>query len=121
MCDCWDIERGGTPIASTGGAFSRCGTTISGSIDTHHGQRGAPSLAGSEVTSAMPNTRFQTEAYNTSRSPGTIRGRRGKPVRVSRAAARSGSASHASGSGPLAWPIAFSQWPRAAAAGSSSP
>src|ERR1051325_11822563 len=105
MWDCWLIDRGGTPIASTGGAFSRCGITTSGSIETHHGQRGAPSFWGSEVTSAIPKTRFQTEAYNTRRSPGAIRGLLGKPVRERRTAAGSGSATLHPGAGTFARPI----------------
>ena len=39
MCDCWLIDRAATPIASTGGAFSRWGTTSSASTATDHGQR----------------------------------------------------------------------------------
>ena len=40
MCDCCDIDRAATPIASTGGAASSTGTTSSVSISTIHGQRG---------------------------------------------------------------------------------
>ena len=106
MCDCWLMLRAATPIASTGGAASSTGTTSSVSIATVHGQRGCSRGSGSPSTCAIANTRRHTDAYITSRSPGTIRGRRGKPVRCSSSGRRS---SQSSASGPRAWPIAFSQ------------
>jgi hypothetical protein len=63
MCDCWLIERAGTPIASTGGAASRRGTSSSGSTSTVHGHRVPGRLsAGSSVTSTTANTTRHTEA-----------------------------------------------------------
>src|ERR671929_99486 len=62
MCDCWLIERAATPIASTGGAASRTGTTSSGSVATVHGQRGCGRGSGSPVTSTSAKTRRHTEA-----------------------------------------------------------
>ena len=106
MCDCWLMLRAATPIASTGGAASSTGTTSSVSISIVHGQRGCSRGSGSPSTCAIANTRRQTDAYMTSRSPGAIRGRRGKPVRRSSSGRCS---SQSSASGPRAWPTAFSQ------------
>lgn len=62
MCDCCDIERAATPIASTGGAASSTGTTSSVSISTVHGQRGWSRSAGGPTTSHRAKTRRQTDA-----------------------------------------------------------
>ena len=119
MCDCWLIDRAATPIVSTGGAASSPGTTSSGSIAVVHGQRGCSRCSGSPITSATANTRRHTAAYRTSRSPGVIRGRRGKPV-TRRSVGHS--SSQASGSGLSAEPTAFSQYPaRLSGAGLSGP
>ncbi len=64
---CWLIERGATPIASTGGALESSGTTTSSSTGTDHGQRAGSaglgaSVLGSSRTSATPNTQRQPEA-----------------------------------------------------------
>ena len=61
---CWLIERGATPIASTGGALESTGTTSSSSTCTDHGQRAAigSSSVGAQSTSATPKTRCQTDA-----------------------------------------------------------
>jgi hypothetical protein len=106
MCDCWLIDRAATPIASIGGAASSTGTTSSVSIPTTQGHRGWSRTKGGSTTWATANTRRQTEAYRTSRSPTSIRGRRGNPVRC-RSSGRS--SSHRSPSGPRACPTALSQ------------
>jgi hypothetical protein len=61
---CWLIERGATPIASTGGALDSTGTMTSSSTPTDHGQRAdrAASQSGSLATSAIPKMRRQPEA-----------------------------------------------------------
>jgi len=83
---CWLIDRGDTPIASSGGALDSSGTTISSSTGTDHGQRTGSagfgtSVLGAPSTSATPKMQRQRDAYSTSRSPAHIRGRRGKAVR----------------------------------------
>jgi hypothetical protein len=64
MCDCWLIDRAATPMASTGGAFSMCGTTSSGSTATDHGQRADRETrsVGSSTTSTIAKTRRQPAA-----------------------------------------------------------
>ena len=64
---CWLIERGATPIASTGGALESSGTTTRSSTGTDQGQRPGSaglgtSVLGSSRTSATPNTQRQPEA-----------------------------------------------------------
>jgi hypothetical protein len=63
MCDCWLIERAGTPIASTGGARSSNGITSSPSTSTVHGQRVPGRVcSGALTTSTAAKTARQTEA-----------------------------------------------------------
>ena len=63
MCDCWLVERAGTPIASTGGAISRTGITISGSTSTVHGQRWPGRVSSGSLThSTIAKIRFHTDA-----------------------------------------------------------
>src|SRR5512133_501165 len=90
MCDCWLIDRAATPIASTGGALARRGTTSRASTATDHGQRAgllvwATASVGSLTTSTTANTQRQPRA---AREAGALEHGRalGEPVLGQRAA-----------------------------------
>jgi hypothetical protein len=52
MCECWESERGLTPISRNSGASDSRGTDTSSLTSTTHGQRSWPPGSGSSETTS---------------------------------------------------------------------